>query len=162
MAKGDTKPPHVRTPRPKTPAQLAKRDRNISDYHMRCHKLRQEQQLAKELRLKGYKGNDKAVIAAYEHDKAVRAAAQYCTNVLNCPVHGQVVQRWLASRTQLPPLEVESLIREFLDRDGYNRDGSTWNAKYDNTAMKAAVQSYLEGLNAVQPIALNSKLEKAA
>lgn len=162
MAKGDTKTQHVRTPRPKTAAQLAKRDDNIHAYLVRNRRLREDQELANNLRKQGYRGNDKQVLETYRLEQKVKKAARYCMDVYNCPEHGPRIQRWLGDRMNLSsPLEVEKLIRDFLDRDGFNRDRSTYNAKYDNSEMKLAVLKWLADLYTVQPVALNSELKVA-
>lgn len=155
MAKNSA-PVAVRTAKPKTPAQIAKRERNIREATERLKRQQERTALLKKLRSDGFKGTDDQVIDQYiDQQRAIEVQQQtveaetYVRNVLTTPVAGIVIQRWLKSRINMAPMHVKELIVKFLDRDGTGGDGHK-----DNSHLKAAVGQHLENLRMLTDAAL--------
>lgn len=149
MAKNSAAPVAVRTAKPKTPAQIAKREQNIRDAEERLKRLKEKQALLRKLRADGFKGTDDQVIDQYITQQQTIEAETYVRNVLATPVAGIVIQRWLKDRVKMAPMHVKSLIVKFLDRDGTGGDGHK-----DNSHLKAAVGQHLENLRMLTSQAL--------
>lgn len=137
MAKNSTAPVAVRTAKPKTAAQLAKRDRNVAQAAERLARLQAKQKLVKELRAKGFKGTDDEIIQRFNTEQRHNEAAAYVASVLAVPKAGPIIKRWLKDRINQSPIHVKELIVKFL-----NRDGSIEGHK-DNSHLKAEVELFL-------------------
>jgi adenosylmethionine-8-amino-7-oxononanoate aminotransferase len=130
-------PVAVRSAKPKTAAQIAKRDRNIKEAADRLQRLQAKQKLVKQLRGMGLTGTDDEIVDQYITQQRIAEAASYVKAVLATPNAGQIIQRWLKGRITMAPTYVKELITKFL-----NRDGSIEGQK-DNSELKAAVESHL-------------------
>lgn len=127
----------VRTPKPKTAAQIAKRDRNVAEAAKRLARLQAKQRLVKELRAKGMKGTDDEIIQRFNTEQRQKEAAAYVACVLATPQAGPIINRWLKNRVNQSPIYVKELIIRFL-----NRDGSEEGHK-DNSHLKSEVELFL-------------------
>jgi len=103
--------------KPKSAAQIARRERNIELANQRLARLQAKQKLVKELKALGYKGSDDNIIAQFSMEQREAEASQYVSNVLAHPKHGQIIRRWLAQRINQAPIYVKELIDKFLERD---------------------------------------------
>lgn len=137
MAKNATATAPVRSAKPKTAAQIAKRDRNVKEAAERLAKLQAKQKLLKQLRGMGLTGSDDEIVDQYITQQRIASAKSYISSVLATPNAGQIIKRWLKDRINMSPIHVKELITKFL-----NRDGSMEGHK-DNSELKAAVESHL-------------------
>ena len=123
MAKDKPTEPVARTSKPKTPKQIEKRELNKWRAENRLRDLQQRQDLANELRAKGYFGSDDAIIRKAAEDQQnrqaeerIKQAEEYVANVLAIPEAGNLIRRWLNERITMAPLHVEALIKQFFSR----------------------------------------------
>ena len=130
MAKNSTAPVAVRTAKPKTAAQLAKRDRNVAEAAERLRRLQAKQKLVKELRSKGYTGTDDQIIERFNTEQRHNEAAAYVSSVLAVPKAGPIIKRWLKDRIGQSPVHVKALIQSI---EGHK----------DNSHLKAEVELFL-------------------
>lgn len=137
MAKNNSAPVAVRSAKPKTAAQLAKRDKNIKEAAERLAKLQAKQKLLKQLRGMGLTGTDDEIVDQYINQQRIATAKSYINSVLATPKAGQIIQRWLKGRITMSPIYVKELITKFLERDG------SMEGQKDNSELKAAVESHL-------------------
>lgn len=121
--------PVVRAARPKSAAQLVRRDRNVAQAAERLMRLQKLQSLAKELRAKGYTGRtDQDVVNNFNESQKSVEAADYVAAVFAVPVSGVIIRRWLKDRVLQSPENVNKLIERFLSRDG--SDGGKDNSEH--------------------------------
>lgn len=125
MAKNATATAPVRSAKPKTAAQIAKRDRNVKEAAERLAKLQAKQKLLKQLRGMGLTGSDDEIVDQYITQQRIASAKSYISSVLATPNAGQIIKRWLKDRINMSPIH-----------------GSMEGHK-DNSELKAAVESHL-------------------
>lgn len=136
MAKNSA-PVVVRSAKPKTPAQIAQRDRNIKEAADRLIRQQAKAKLVKQLRGMGFTGTDDQIVDQYNNQQRIAEADCYVKSVLAVPVAGQIIKRWLKDRILMAPTHVKELITKFL-----NRSGSVEGQK-NNSELKTAVELYL-------------------
>jgi tRNA A37 methylthiotransferase MiaB len=144
MAKNATATVAVRAPRPKTPAQLAKKERNERLAAERYERLQARQRLVNRLKKLGYTGTEDQIIESFNRAEKEREADEYVKGVLAVPVAGDVVRRWLKARITMSSVHLAELIRKFLDRDG------SVEGQKDNSQLKATI---IAALNKQEKIA---------
>lgn len=106
MAKGNSNGPtvHVKATRSKTANQQAKAKRNIELAQKRLAELQNAQRL-------GFKS-----VEDYKASIENAAASDWLSRVFKVRGYGGTIQRWLASRINLPAVQVKALVVEFLSR----------------------------------------------
>jgi hypothetical protein len=116
----------ARAPRPKTPAQLAKKAANIAAYKRRCEKLRKEQEDVAEMRLNGRIGDDahllsvhRKIISDLDRQIEEKKAREYVSQVLSGP-HGAAVGKFLGREHRPgPATKVAMVVKNYLATQGW-------------------------------------------
>ena len=120
---------NVRTPRPKTKAQLEQAEKNKRAAEDRLYHHQQKQKRVAELRKLGFSGRtDIEVLAKYEDHLRVEAAkakeaavenaaAEYVDFIFNkTGATGKLIERFVAGRVNRAKVHVKQLIQDFLAR----------------------------------------------
>jgi UDP-N-acetyl-D-mannosaminuronic acid transferase (WecB/TagA/CpsF family) len=92
--------------------KIAKKNKNIEQYKIRCEYLKSRQDLANKLRKKGYVGSDKEIVERYENE----LKQNYVKESLDGP-SGYALQKWLKNRVAT----VERVRRFFDERPELTR-----------------------------------------
>ena len=105
MAKNNNGPVlNVRAPKAKTPAQQRKAAINRIAAMNRLADLQAAQKA-------GFRS-----VEDYKRGLANEVARDWCGKVFSVRGYGGTIQRWLAGRIELQPLEVQRLVKGFLNR----------------------------------------------